>query len=126
MNKLYISIIFLFIISILLINCGEKEKASITIYQDSEFKGEKATIDKEIADLNKVKMGADGNFNDQISSIKIKKGTWKFFEHNGFNKDEKWKDGKEWELAPGEYNDLKSKGIDNDSISSFKCIKDCE
>ena len=56
-------------------------RASMTIYRDANFKGPKAEVDHDIADLSEWEGHGEGIglFHDSISSIEIHSGTWEFW-----------------------------------------------
>src|SRR5689334_4797834 len=55
------------------------------------------------------------DFNNKTSSIVIVRGTWRFFSGKGF-------EGESKKLGPGLYPNVDSVGIDNNRLSSLKCI----
>ncbi|KGF79923.1 hypothetical protein IA69_21085 [Massilia sp. JS1662] len=76
----------------------------LTLFSDSNFRGQRVTIDRDAASLG------DFNFNDRASSVVIRSGTWLLCEHANFG-------GRCEELGPGEYRELP--GF-NDAISSAR------
>jgi hypothetical protein len=76
----------------------------ITIFADSNFRGNHATLQRDARNL------ADYGFNDRVSSIAIRSGVWQLCEHANFG-------GRCAELGPGEYRNLPDM---NDSISSIR------
>ena len=76
----------------------------LTLFSDSNFRGQRVTIDRDAASLG------DFNFNDRASSVVIRSGTWLLCEHANFG-------GRCQELGPGEYRELP--GF-NDAISSAR------
>ena len=79
----------------------------ITIFADSNFRGNRATLDRDAPDL------ARDGFNDRISSIAIRSGVWQICEHANFG-------GRCAELGPGEYRNLPDF---NDAISSIREVR---
>ena len=78
----------------------------LTLFSDSNFRGQRVTIDRDAASLGDV------NFNDRASSAVIRSGTWLLCEHANFG-------GRCQELGPGEYRELP--GF-NDAISSARQV----
>ena len=76
----------------------------LTLFSDSNFRGQRVTIDRDAASLG------DFNFNDRASSFVIRSGTWLLCEHANFG-------GRCEEFGPGEYRELP--GF-NDAISSAR------
>ncbi|WP_440965479.1 beta/gamma crystallin-related protein [Massilia sp. GER05] len=76
----------------------------LTLFSDSNFRGQRVTIDRDAASLGDV------NFNDRASSAVIRSGTWLLCEHANFG-------GRCQEFGPGEYRELP--GF-NDAISSAR------
>lgn len=65
--------------------------------------------------LEVVYIGDD--WNDQISSIVVVSGTWRFYNNVGFDESGGYKD-----LGPGAYARVEDYEIGNDTITSFKPI----
>lgn len=78
----------------------------LTLFSDSNFRGQRVTIDRDAANLG------DLNFNDRASSAVIRSGTWLLCEHANFG-------GRCQEFGPGEYRELP--GF-NDAISSARQV----
>jgi hypothetical protein len=76
----------------------------LTLFSDSNFRGQRVTIDRDAASLGDV------NFNDRASSAVIRSGTWLLCEHANFG-------GRCQEFGPGEYRELP--GF-NDAVSSAR------
>lgn len=76
----------------------------LTLFADSEFRGNQVTLSNSAANLN------DLGFNDRTSSVVVRSGTWQLCEHANFG-------GYCAELRPGEYRFLS--GF-NDKISSVR------
>lgn len=102
---LYVSLLVFFVMSA---TAGTVSAAEVTVYELLNFGGESfdATGDQ-------PNVGAQ--WNEKISSIKVKSGTWRFYEDINYG-------GRYWDLRPGEYSSVGSVGIPDDSISSFKQI----
>jgi hypothetical protein len=78
----------------------------LTLFSDSNFRGQRVTIDRDAANLG------DYNFNDRASSVVVGSGTWLLCEHANFG-------GRCAEFGPGEYRELP--GF-NDAISSARQV----
>jgi hypothetical protein len=78
----------------------------LTLFSDSNFRGQRVTIDRDAANLG------DFNFNDRASSVVVGSGTWLLCEHANFG-------GRCAEFGPGEYRELP--GF-NDAISSARQV----
>jgi len=76
----------------------------LTIFADSNFRGNHVTLQRDARNLG------DYGFNDRVSSLAIRSGTWQLCEHVNFG-------GRCAELGPGEYRNLPDL---NDSISSIR------
>ena len=76
----------------------------LTLFSDSNFRGQRVTIDRDAPSLGDV------NFNDRASSAVIRSGTWLLCEHANFG-------GRCEEFGPGEYRELS--GF-NDAVSSAR------
>lgn len=78
----------------------------VVVFRDPRYEGgEKRT------NLNCFMLG--GEFNDQISSIIVVRGTWRFYRDSQYR-------GDYWDLKPGYYPTI---GTANDTFSSFQCIE---
>jgi hypothetical protein len=76
-------------------------------------------VEGSIPDLTRVKRGLGGlteNWNDEISSIIVTRGRFRFFEHVEFGG--AWK-----ELGPGRYPWCPDVGIPDNTISSIEMIE---
>jgi len=78
----------------------------LTLFSDSNFRGNRVTLDREAPNLSAV------GFNDRASSVVVRSGTWVLCEHANFG-------GRCAEFGPGEYRELP--GF-NDAISSARQI----
>jgi hypothetical protein len=78
----------------------------LTLFSDSNFRGQRVTIDRDAASLGDV------NFNDRASSAVIRSGTWLLCEHANFG-------GRCAEFGPGEYREIP--GF-NDAVSSARQV----
>lgn len=76
----------------------------LTLFADSEFRGARVTVQRDVPDLNRIGM------NDRVSSMIVQSGVWLVCEHAGFG-------GYCAEFGPGEYRGLPRF---NDSISSLR------
>lgn len=76
----------------------------LTLFADSEFRGNQITLSNTVTNLNDV------GFNDRTSSVVVRSGTWQVCEHINFG-------GYCAELRPGEYRFLE--GF-NDKITSVR------
>lgn len=85
-----------------------KGGAQLTIYEHINYGG--ASLSTQ---FNSSYVGND--WNDKTSSIYISSGTWRFYEHAGYQ-------GNYTDLGPGAYSWVEDIGIPNDSISSFKVV----
>jgi hypothetical protein len=79
----------------------------VSVYWDADFKGEQWNTVQ-----NQTYVG--NHWNDQISSIRIVSGTWRFYWDANFG-------GEMLELKPGEYRYVGNHW--NDQISSFRCVR---
>jgi len=78
----------------------------VSVFWDADFKGERWDTEQ-----NQTYVG--NHWNDQISSIRIVSGTWRFYWNAKY-------DGEMIELKPGDYHYVGNHW--NDQISSFRCI----
>jgi len=76
----------------------------LTLFSDSDFRGARVTVQRDVPDLNRVGM------NDRASSMVVRSGVWLVCEHRDFG-------GYCAEFGPGEYRGLPRF---NDSISSVR------
>ena len=81
-------------------------QCQVVVYWDADFKGERWDTEQ-----NQHYVG--NHWNDQISSIRIISGTWRFYWDADYS-------GEMIELKPGEYHYVG--GHWNDQISSFRCV----
>jgi len=79
----------------------------VVVYWDADFKGERWE-----AEQNQTYVG--DHWNDQISSIRVISGTWRFYWDANYG-------GEMVEVKPGEYRYVG--GHWNDQISSFRCVR---
>lgn len=82
----------------------------VIVYEDKNFGGWDYRTN-----LNVIYIG--DRMNDQISSIVIVSGKWQFCKHRDF--------GAPYEriLGPGYYSWVEAVGIENDQVSSFRCVE---
>jgi len=78
----------------------------VSVYWDANFKGEQWDTEQ-----NQTYVG--NHWNDQISSIRVVSGTWRFYWDANYG-------GEMVELKPGEYRYVGAHW--NDQISSFRCV----
>jgi hypothetical protein len=104
-KTLYVLLLVFFIMSAIV---GTVSAAEVLVYELNDFGGN--SLD---ATDNQSYVGVQ--WDDKISSIKVKSGTWRFYEDINYG-------GRYWDLGPGEYSSVESVGIPDDSISSFKQI----
>ncbi len=102
------SVILCLILAFGILTAGNAAAARVVVYEHIDFGGDK--LDTK---FDKSYVGA--SWNDKISSIKVKSGTWRFYEHANY-------EGRYWDLGPGDYSWVEDVGIPNDLISSFKRI----
>jgi len=76
----------------------------LTLFADSDFRGARVTLHEDARDLNQL------NFNDRVSSIVVRSGTWELCEDSYFR-------GRCAQFGPGEYRALPNF---NDAISSVR------
>ncbi|AKB54712.1 hypothetical protein A9239_04745 [Methanosarcina sp. A14] len=104
-KTLYVLLLAFFMMSA---TAGTVSAAEVIVYEHVNFGGESF-------DATSDQPSAGGNLNDKISSIKVKSGTWRFYEYINYG-------GRYWDFGPGEYASVESVGIPDDSISSFKLV----
>ncbi|WP_048065429.1 beta/gamma crystallin family protein [Methanosarcina acetivorans] len=102
---LYVLLLIFFAMSA---TAGTVNAAEVIVYEHVNFGGKSF-------DATSDQPGAGDNLNDKISSIKVKSGTWRFYEYINYG-------GRYWDLGPGEYSSVESAGIPDNSISSFRQI----
>ena len=81
--------------------------ASITLYEDNNYRGRSVTL----TGAN-PKLGNEG-FDDKTSSCKVESGHWILYQNDDFG-------GNYCILGPGDYADAKGMGFSNDSLSSLR------
>jgi hypothetical protein len=85
----------------------------IVVFQHGSLRGHHRHIfDSE----NDFKASSDSSLHDAISSVVIIEGQWQFFKHGNFNAPYAAI------LGPGIYRWLPDYGIENDQVSSLKCV----
>jgi hypothetical protein len=87
--------------------------AACTVYTDENFSGDSMDVSDNIWDLQNHHRGLAGNWNDEISSIRVHDGTFRFFEHVNFKG--AWRD-----LSKGEYSNSAAIGLLDNTISSIE------
>lgn len=86
------------------------------VYKDRNFTGDRLGVAGNIPNLKTVNRGGwFEDWNDEISSIIIYSGRFRFFEHVDFG-------GQSWELGPGEYPWVSDQGIFDNCISSIELV----
>ncbi|XP_038050835.1 epidermal differentiation-specific protein-like [Patiria miniata] len=90
------------------INIGDETK--IVVYADGNFKGNSKPFESEVKDLSYY------SFNDVISSVEVKSGTWVLYEHSNYK-------GRMYVLTKGSYANPSDWGP-NDTISSLRPVKE--
>jgi hypothetical protein len=89
----------------------------MTIYEHAGFRGRERMI---VADIDNLGAADDNFFNDRVSSFVVHKGKWQMFRHAGFNIPYAPT------LVPGKYKWVEDVGIENDQVSSLKCVGKAE
>lgn len=87
----------------LLVHLGA-QAGELTLFEDDNFRGRAVTVRETVDDLARL------NFNDRVSSIMVRSGTWEVCTDAGFR-------GNCKTLTPGEYRSLPGM---NDAISSLR------
>lgn len=87
---------------------GTVSAAEVIVYELTNFGGDSFDATDDQSNLG-------AQWNDKISSIKVKSGAWRFYEDLSYG-------GRYWDLGPGEYSSVENIGIPDDLISSFKQI----
>ena len=83
---------------------------SIILYAHAGFQGKELTLESSTSDLR------SSNFNDKASSVKVRSGTWKLWEHFNFT-------GRCYQVGPGDYDiGIIREKIGNDVISSVELL----
>jgi hypothetical protein len=85
----------------------------VIVFQHRDFRGQHRHIFNEERNFSHPE---DSSLNDQVSSFIVIEGKWKFYRHSGFGVPY---DG---EFGPGEYPWVADVQVENDQISSAKCI----
>jgi ATP-dependent Lon protease len=82
----------------------------VIIYEHADFGGEQQHIKESIPNV--------GSWNDKITSVIVKSGTWQFFEHENYGSPSSKK------VGPGYYENVEMPefNIRNDNITSIKAI----
>ena len=86
----------------------------IIVFQHANFRGHHRHVFGMERNLNHPE---DRTLNDKISSFVVVSGTWKFYRHSNFI------DGLGGEYGPGTYRWVEAVGVQNDQVSSLRCIK---
>ena len=84
---------------------------SITLYTAAHFRGRELDLTESVPNLRAV-----GGFNDVVSSVEVKVGQWKLWEHFDYK-------GRSYVVGPGKYNIAQIRqNIGNDVISSVQLL----
>lgn len=86
----------------------------IIVFQHANFRGHHRHIFGMESNLNHPE---DRSLNDQISSFVVISGTWKLYRHSSFRV------SLGGEYGPAEYRWVGSAGVQNDQVSSLRCIR---
>lgn len=81
----------------------------VVVYQDENFGGWSYRTNLDVINIGDA-------MNDQVTSIIVVSGTWQFY------RDENYGVPMGNPLPPGYYANVVNFGIENDAITSFKCI----
>lgn len=90
-------------------------KGEVIIFKHRNFRGHHRHIINEEPNLNHSE---DQTLNDQVSSFVVVKGIWKFYRHKNYQIPY------DSDLYPGAYSWVQDFGIQNDDMSSLKCIRE--
>ena len=102
--------ILLAVIFLLIVAAGSVSAGKVVVYHDINFGGAQFTATSNIPYVG-------DSWNDQISSIKVLSGNWRFYQDANYK-------GPFWDLEPGDYNWVEDEGIPNDVISSFRQVSE--
>ena len=89
----------------------------VTIYEHADFRGRERMI---VSDIDNLGAADDNFFNDRISSFVVHKGKWKMYRHANFRIPYAPVSG------PGKYKWVEDIDIENDQVSSLKCVGKAE
>lgn len=89
-------------------------KGHLIVFQHANFRGAHRHIIDEERNFNHPE---DNFLNDKISSFVVLSGVWKFYRHANFSIPY------DREFGPGEYPWVEAVGVENDQVSSVKCVK---
>ncbi|XP_072047003.1 beta-crystallin B2-like [Amphiura filiformis] len=87
------------------------ETPSIELYQHGSYGGKSVSFEYEINDLKNY------DFNDEVTSIKVKMGTWILYEDGDFK-------GQQYIVTEGSYPEAKDWKGRNDKITSLRPVKE--
>ena len=79
----------------------------LTLFADSDFRGARVTVQSDVRDLRQL------NFNDRVSSVVVRSGTWELCQDSNFG-------GRCAQFGPGEYRTLPDF---NDAVSSLREVR---
>lgn len=90
------------------------------LYWDENFDEDRDPVELRVSitDFRNLKLGDidGGNWNDEVSSIRILEGSWVFYEHINFT-------GRQSPvLGPGNYPNMASIGLEDNTISSCRSV----
>jgi hypothetical protein len=66
---------------------AEEDEPALVLYSEAGFQGRSVTLTRSVADMP-AEILADGSvfhWNDNVRSVRILRGTWRFYEHGRFN-----------------------------------------
>ena len=92
-------------------------KGEIIIFQHRNFRGHHRYIINQEENLNNAE---DKSLNDKVSSFAILKGQWRVYRHSGFDSEMGLQGAP---FGPGAYSWVEDYDIENDQMSSLKCVK---
>lgn len=86
----------------------------IVLFEHKDLRGHHRHIFVEESNLNH---GDDNSLNDRVSSFVVLEGTWRFYRHSHYEVPYRG------DFSPGVYRWVRDYGVENDDISSLKCVK---
>lgn len=94
---------------------GHPIRGHIIIFEHTSCRGQSRHIFNEEKSLD---AGEDKRFNDKVSSFVVLKGQWKLY------KDSNFVSSYDEIFGPGVYNKVSNYYVENDQISSLRCVGD--
>lgn len=88
-------------------------RGHIILFEHANFRGHHRHIFNEEPDLNH---NDDPSLNDKVSSFVVLRGTWRLFRHANYRR------AYSQDFPPGVYSYVINFDVENDDISSLKCI----